>query len=201
NGQIAGTVSTRAWTYVSLAMYDATIAAWESKYFYNRPRPSATDPSIRPRLATPCSPSYPSDYAATAAAASEVLAYLLPNEAEALRGLAEEASRTRLSAGLEYPSDYSAGLDLGRRVAAQVIAKARGEGDDAVWNGTGRTGACMWVGTTPGGVTAPNWRTSVLTPPSEFRPPAPPSCTSPEIQAQLAQVRDFPRNIAAFTTN
>src|SRR5262249_37151650 len=30
----------RVYTYVAMAMYDATIAAWDSKYTYNRPRPS-----------------------------------------------------------------------------------------------------------------------------------------------------------------
>src|SRR4029077_19204745 len=29
----------RVYTYLTMAIYDATIAAWESKYFYNRPRP------------------------------------------------------------------------------------------------------------------------------------------------------------------
>jgi len=36
----------RLYTYVSMAMYDATIAAWESKYFYNRARPSELDHNL-----------------------------------------------------------------------------------------------------------------------------------------------------------
>jgi hypothetical protein len=44
---LAGTATTafphRVYTYVALAMYDATIATWESKYHYNRPRPSELD--------------------------------------------------------------------------------------------------------------------------------------------------------------
>src|SRR5262249_50031499 len=51
----------RVYTYVVLAMYDATIAAWESKYAYNRARPAELDPTLRTRLRTPRSPSYPSE--------------------------------------------------------------------------------------------------------------------------------------------
>jgi hypothetical protein len=39
----------RVQVYLALAMYDATIAAWESKYHYNRPRPSDLDQSCKPR--------------------------------------------------------------------------------------------------------------------------------------------------------
>src|SRR5262245_50363802 len=44
---LAGTATTpyshRVYTYVAQAMYDATIAAWESKYYYGRRRPSSLD--------------------------------------------------------------------------------------------------------------------------------------------------------------
>src|SRR5437588_742641 len=35
----------RVYAYVAMAMYDATVAAWDSKYAYNRPRPSQADPT------------------------------------------------------------------------------------------------------------------------------------------------------------
>jgi PAP2 superfamily len=72
----------RAYAYVALAMYDATIATWESKYFYNRPRPSELDHRLPTAARVPNSPSYPSEHAAAAQAAATVLAYLLPAEAE-----------------------------------------------------------------------------------------------------------------------
>src|SRR5436189_1945020 len=59
---LAGTPTTpyshRVYTYVALAMYDATIAAWESKYFYDRPRPSELDHKLPTALPVPNSPSY-----------------------------------------------------------------------------------------------------------------------------------------------
>src|SRR4051794_35764182 len=111
----------RVLAYLAMAMNDATVATWDSKYAYNRPRPSIADPSIKTSVTVPNSPSYPSEDAATAAAAAGVLAYFLPNEAASLSRLAEEAGRSRLYAGVEYPSDYISDLELGRRVAAKVI--------------------------------------------------------------------------------
>lgn len=187
----------RSMLYVSLAMYDATIAAWGSKYAYNRLRPSQVDASVPTALAVPRSPSYPSEHAATAAAAAAVLGYLYPAEAQSFELLAEEAGRSRLLAGLEYPSDYTAGLALGRRVAAEVTAKARADGSDAVWGGTVPTGPCMWTGTNPGNVTAVGWKTLLLTSANEFRPPAPPACTSAQVQAEVGAVLNYPRSFVS----
>jgi membrane-associated phospholipid phosphatase len=188
----------RVYAYLTIAIYDATIAAWESKYFYNRPRPSELDPTLQTALPAPLSPSYPSDYAATAGAAAAVLSYFLPNETAYFQALSEEAARSRLHAGLELPSDYFAGFELGRRVAEKVIERAKADGSDAVWTGTVTTGPCNWVGTNPGNVTMPNWRPFLLTSPSEFRPAPPPGCQTAEAQAQVAAVRQFPRT---FVTN
>jgi membrane-associated phospholipid phosphatase len=195
-GQFPGLSGNRAYAYVSMAIYDATIAAWESKYFYNRRRPSDADSRIKTHLGVPASPSYPSDYAATAGAAATLLGYFFPNEAQHFQELAEEAARSRLLAGVEYPSDYFAGLELGRKVAARVLEMARADGSDAPWTGTVPTGPCMWAGTNPGNVTAINWRPILLSSPAEFRPAPPPSCNSAMVQADVAAVRNFPRTFA-----
>lgn len=199
---LAGTPTTafthRVYTYVALAMYDATIAAWEAKYHYNRPRPSEVDHNLRTALPVPNSPSYPSEHAAAAQAAASVLAYLLPAEAQSFQAMAEEAGWSRVQAGLQYPSDYEAGLALGRKVAEQVIAKAKQDGSDAVWMGVVPTGPCKWVGTNPANVTAANWKPLLLHSPDLFRPAAPPPCDSPQVLAETAALRNFPRT---FTTN
>lgn len=200
-GQPVGRSMVHAYAHVSLAIYDATVAAWNAKYAYNRPRPSRLDPAIQPRVPVPPSPSYPSDYAATAAAAAAVMAYLVPAEAAYFHGLAEEAGKSRLYAGVEYPSDYLAGWELGLRVAEQVIAKVRADGSDLVWSGSVPTGPCMWTGTNPGNIAAANWKPLLLSSPSEFRPQPPPACTSPEVQADLAGVKNFPRALTAANLN
>lgn len=196
-GQPIGAYFVRAYAYAAIAMHDATVAAWQAKRDYQRARPSATDAGIHPKVAAPAGSSYPSDYAATAAAAATVMAYLVPAEAGYFQRLAEEAGRSRLYAGVEYPSDYMAGMELGRRVAEQVIARARMDGSDVAWAGSIPGGRCKWTGTNPGNASAASWRPLLLASPSEYRPAPPPDCESPEMMADLAAVRNYPR---ALTT-
>ena len=188
----------RVFTYLTLAMYDATIASWESKYAYNRPRPKHFDHDLETAIVTPMSPSYPSEFAATAGAAAAVLSHFFPGEAATFNAMAEEAARSRVYAGVEFPSDSEVGMELGRRVAAEVIAHALTDGSAAVWSGTVPSGPCFWKGTNPGNVTAANWGPLRLSAPSEFRPPTPPACDSADVLAQATYVRTFPRT---FITN
>src|SRR6266480_4608623 len=197
--------SQRVYAYVALAMHDATIAAWESKYAYNRPRPSERDHKLSTAVTVPDSPSYPSEHAATAQAAAAVLAYFLPAEAQSFQTMAEQAGWSRVLAGVQYPSDYYAGLELGRKVAEQVIAKAKLDGSDAVWTGKVPTGPCKWLGTNPGNVTGPQFKPLLLTSPDMFRPPPPPACDSPQVVAETATVHNSPRSVPGtapiFATN
>ena len=87
-----------------MAIYDATVAAWESKYFYNRTRPSEVDATLATAVATPRSPSYPSEHAAAAGAAATVLAYFFPDEASSFQAMAEEAAQSRVQAGVQFPA-------------------------------------------------------------------------------------------------
>jgi membrane-associated phospholipid phosphatase len=189
--------SQRLYAYMTVAIADAMIAAWESKYFYNRPRPSVLDPTLSTALPTPNSPSYPSEHAAAAGAAATILAYFLPKEAESFGAMANEAAISRVAAGVQFPSDAEAGLALGRRVAEQVIAVAAADGSDAVWTGTVPTGPCLWVGTKPNNVTMPNWKPLVLARADEFRPPVPPDCHSEATKTEVEAVRAFQRNFGS----
>ena len=199
NRLLAGTPTPtghRVHAYVAMAMYDATIATWESKYHYARQRPTEMNHLIPAAVDVPSSPSYPSEHAAAAQAAATMLAYFLPNEAASFQAMAEEAGWSRVLAGVQYPSDYYAGLELGRRVAEQVIAKARSDGSDVPWTGTVPTGPCKWTGVNPGNAAAATWNPLLLSSPSQFRPPPPPDCMSAQVQAEAAAVRTFPRTFA-----
>ena len=201
NRLLVGTPTTpyahRVYGYVAMAMYDATIAAWESKYYYNRLRPSEMDHKLPTAVDVPESPSYPSEHAAAAQAAASVLAALLPAEAQSFQTMADEAGWSRVLAGVQFPSDYYAGAELGRRVADRVIAKANADGSDAVWSGTVPVGACNWKGSNPANVTAANWKPLLLTSPSQFRPPAPPACDSTQVATEVAFLKNFPRTFVS----
>jgi hypothetical protein len=108
-------------------------------------------------------------------------------------GRAEEAARSRLTAGVNYPSDAAVGLALGKQVAALVIARGKSDGTDAKWTGSVPEGAGRWTGTNPILPTAGTWRPWVLSSPGEFRPPPPIPYDSPEKAAELAELKSFPR--------
>jgi membrane-associated phospholipid phosphatase len=187
----------RILSYLHVAIYDAMVSAWYWKYRYNRTRPSELDRSLTTALPNPNSPSYPSEHAVAAGAASVVLAFFFPTEAEFFMTKAEEAGRSRSLAGVNYPSDAEAGLELGRAVGALVIERARTDGSDAVFTGTIPTGPCYWRGTNPLEPTAGNWRAWTLTSGSQFRPGPPPACDSPQMATELAEVKNVPRSIPA----
>jgi membrane-associated phospholipid phosphatase len=191
----------RLYTYVSMAMYDATIAAWESKYFYNRARPSELDHNLPTAVDVPDSPSYPSEHAAAAVAAAEVLAALLPNEAQSFRDLAAQAGRSRVLAGVQYPSDVEAGAALGRKVAEQVIARAMADGSDSTQTPTIPTGPCYWKGTTAANFTAQYFKPLLMTSAGQFHVPPPPDCMSAAVQVETTIVKNTPRSPSAFATN
>jgi membrane-associated phospholipid phosphatase len=192
----------RDFALLHVAIYDAMVAAWASKYDYNRKRPSEVDGSLTTDLPNPRSPSYPAEHAVAAGAAAAVLTYLFPDRAQYFADKAEEAGRSRLLAGVQYPSDISAGCDLGRRVAAPVIERGKGDGSDAKWIGSVPTGPGKWNGTNPILPQMAMWKPWVLSSPSEFRSPPPIAYDSPEKAAELAELKTFQRtpqtNTAAY---
>jgi membrane-associated phospholipid phosphatase len=183
----------RAFALVTAAMHDATIAAWDAKYAYNRPRPTEQDPSLTAAVAVPRSPSYPSEHAAAAGAAAAVLGYLYPSDAERFAGMAQEAARSREEAGVQYPSDTAAGMDLGRKVAALAIERGQNDNSDATWDGTMPSGPGVWTGTNPTGVAERYWKPWVLASPDQLRPDPPPASDSEQLAAELAELKNFAR--------
>ena len=115
---------------MSIAGYDATVAAWDSKFFYWTARPNQFDPSIKTVLPTYPIPDYPSGHATTLGGTSEVLAYLFPHDARFFASRAEENAASRIWAGIHFRSAAEGGLNLGRAVAQRVIARARTDGAD-----------------------------------------------------------------------
>jgi membrane-associated phospholipid phosphatase len=190
---ISSTLGARAFALLAVTIDDALIAAWDSKYTYNRPRPSEVDSKLPTVVPTPRSPSYPSEHAVVAGAASTVLAYLWPKEEKRFVEQAEEAARSRVLAGMQYPSDVKAGLELGRAVAARTIERAKSDGTGIKWTGTIPTGRGLWTGTNPGGVEEAALKTWVLSSASEVRPGPPPAHDSSQRATELAEVKAFKR--------
>lgn len=186
-------MATRHLALLHAAMQDAVVVAWDSKLAHDRPRPSQLDPTVAAALPVPTSSSYPSDFAAATTAAAEVLVYVFPDRADVLRGKAEEAIRSRQLAGLEYPSDAAAGRQIGTEISALAIERAKVDGSDRKWTGTVPEGPGKWQGKNPISPATATWKTWVLAAPDALRPPAPPAWDSPELKAELAELKAFER--------
>ena len=190
---VAAPLFTRGMALVSVAIYDSTVAAWDSKYAWNRPSPSAMDSSIKPLATVLNVPSYPSEHAVIAGAASVVMAYLFPTMAETYTDLAEEAARSRVFAGVAFPSDVTAGLQLGRQVGQMVVAYAMADGSSTPFTGSFPGASGVWGSATPVTPLAGTWKPWTLSSGSQYRLPAPPAASSPDFQAQVAAVKNLVR--------
>jgi hypothetical protein len=186
-----GVPGVRAAAMLHVALADAMVAAWDSKYVHNRRRPAEADAGLATAVPTPRSPSYPCEQSVAAGAGSTVLAHLFPKDAARFTEAAEEAARSRVMAGVVYPSDARAGLELGRAVGARVIEHMKLDGQK--WAGAVPTGPGLWQGSNPVGIDEVRWTRFVLSSPSQFRPGPPPAADSPERAAEVAEVKNFKR--------
>jgi membrane-associated phospholipid phosphatase len=191
--------ASRAYALLSVAMYDASVAAWNAKYRYERDPPSDVDALVDPGP----DPSYPSEHAVIAGAASRVLAYLYPERpAASYDAMAVDIARSRVQAGVSFPSDVRVGMDLGHAVADEVIAYAKQDGSDREWKGEPPDERGSWE-PPPGKLAAPvgplagTWKTWLLESGSQFRPPPFPEYGSPEFMAQTQAVVDAKENLTS----
>jgi membrane-associated phospholipid phosphatase len=118
----------RVFALLNMALMDAGVAAWDTKYHYLVKRPSQMDERISTPIEEPSSPSYTCSHAAFSGAGAEVLAYLFPDDAATLRQKAEEAAMSRVYAGIQFRFEGEAGLAGGRQVAKLAIERARSDG-------------------------------------------------------------------------
>jgi membrane-associated phospholipid phosphatase len=120
----------RTFAYLNMAVMDAGVACWDSKYYYHYPRPIQTINGFKTILGTPNFPSYPSGHSTFSGAAAEVLAYIFPLEANNVRAWAREAAESRIYGGIHYRFDSELGIEQGQDVASYAITRAQADGAD-----------------------------------------------------------------------
>lgn len=108
---------------LNMAMFDAGVLCWRSKFTYWVLRPSQVDAAIVSSFPMPNFPAYPSGHAAFSGAAAAFLAHRFPEARPQLEAWAEESARSRVVSGIHYPFDAQAGLDQGRGIAALAVAR------------------------------------------------------------------------------
>jgi membrane-associated phospholipid phosphatase len=184
--------ASRAYALLSVAQYDALVAAWNNKYFFKRWPPEDAISSLKPIAARPADPAYPSAQSSVAAASAAVLGYLYPDETTALQARVSEDEESRLIAGVNVRSDVAAGDALGRSVAQVVIDRGRSDGSDAQWKGEVPKGPGLWTSAPNDQPLLPLWgqiRPWLMPSVTLFRAPPPPAYGSPEFLAALAEVK------------
>ena len=159
---------------VSVATYDATITAWDSKYAYNRTRPFASDKRIKIFGMKPESPSYPCEYSVAAGVASTIIAHYFPTMADSVARMATQVMESRIAAGVAFPSDTKAGFELGKRIAEKEIEVTKGYLNNKPWDGKYPEGKGLWNGQFAAFANAGKSKTIVLTSANQFRPSPPP---------------------------
>jgi hypothetical protein len=137
-----------AYALAAIAVNDAGISCWKTKYNYNLVRPVTYIRTVlghatwSPLLATPAHPEYSSAHAVLSAANADALTYLFgdnysftdhtydylgfaPRTFNSFRAIGEDAGNSRRYAGIHYQPSINAGLQQGRTVAANVINKLK----------------------------------------------------------------------------
>lgn len=122
--------SARTLAYLNMAIMDAGISCWDTKYYYHFPRPIQMIDGFKTIAGTPNFPAYTSGHSTFSAAAAEILAYIFPSEASNVRARAEEAAISRVYGGIHWTFDASVGTQQGRIIAKYTITRAKMDGSN-----------------------------------------------------------------------
>ena len=202
----------RAYSYVSVAQFEALKVAWYYKYQYNRPSPSKVDSGIQALIPSNDLPSYPSEDAVLSGVTAEILKLLFPASIEEITLKAGEQRIAALQSGKASASDIAAGLALGQAVAAIFTTRAGSDGMKAA-GGT----AAQWQALADAAVARGEipWKSQDIPPrppmlpffgnvkgwmmtPADIvseRPAPPPSTSSAQMVTELAEVKHAIDNI------
>jgi hypothetical protein len=120
----------RTFALLNIALHDAAVGCWETKFFYFNPRPSQLDPAIKTSTGIPNFPAYTSGHSTYSGAAGSVLSYIFPAHANFFEEQAQEAGLSRLYGGIHYRKDCEVGLDHGKAIATYTLNFARTDGAD-----------------------------------------------------------------------
>jgi hypothetical protein len=115
---------------LNMALQDAAINCWDTKFTYFNPRPSQINPAIKSITGVPNFPAYTSGHSTFSGAAATVLGYIVPAKSTVFTNMAKEASISRLYGAIHYRSDCEVGLQCGNRVGAFAVTKGQNDGAD-----------------------------------------------------------------------
>jgi hypothetical protein len=115
---------------LNMALMDAGIVCWNTKYYYFNPRPTQLDPSIKTLTGVPNFPSYISGHSTFSEAAATILGYLIPANASKYEAMSQQAANSRFISGIHTQIDCNVGLTTGQNVGNYAVQRAKGDGAD-----------------------------------------------------------------------
>ena len=205
----------RALAYLSVAQFDGLITAWHYKYTYNRPSPYQADASIKYAYTTNDIPSYPSDGAVIAAASRAILSAMFPLEKSYLEQLEADHLESLWLSGGNVKSDLDAGKSIGQEIAIIALARAANDGmknaqapkpvsdsiKAAAFTRFGRQWDNLELPVRPVGLVPLFGKVKLWNLPDVAitRPEPPPALDSPELQKDIAILKDYAKNVTTET--
>ncbi|MEO6526719.1 MAG: phosphatase PAP2 family protein [Gemmatimonadaceae bacterium] len=203
----------RAYSYVSVAQYEALKAAWFFKYKFNRPAPSRIDAAISTVVSAGTLPSYPSEDAVLSGVTAEMLTLLFPAAVAEITLKAAEQREAAVLSGRATASDVSAGLALGKAVAVLVTNRARADGTGASAGNPTMWKALESAATSKGEIAWQSQESPARAPllmnfgqvrawtmtaaeVTALEPGAPPATSSQQMKDELAEVKNTVENLS-----
>lgn len=168
------------------AAYDATVAAWDSKYAYNRARPFAASNKVKTYTVKIESPSYPCEHSVVAGVAVTLISHFYPALKDSVTRMAQRQMNSRVAAGVAFPSDTRAGFDLGKKIAEMEIERTKDFTTKKQWDGKIPDKPGLWNGKMPMLPMAGHNKTVVLDSASQFRPGPP-----PDFAKEMDELRNY----------
>lgn len=178
-----------AYMLLGVAIYDATIAAWDTKYVYNRSRPFAADSRIKLLVTKPESSSYPCEHSVAAGVAVTIISHFYPAFADSVSRMANKLMDSRIVAGVAFPGDTRAGFTMGKKIALEEIERTKDFANKTAWDGKIPKGTSYWNGKFALLPLAGNNKTVVLDSGSQLRPQAP-----PDFAEDMKELKNFKAN-------
>lgn len=202
--------ASRAYAYLSVALYDALVTTWKYKFQHQRLSPAAQGGAVKALEPIQESlPSYPSEDAVVAQVSYRMLRVMFPNDSMMLAAERDQQKLAKQVSGLASPSDIAAGEQIANQVVEKVLARYRTDGmgqsggNPEVWaqleqaaveRGLTMPWKSMELPARPGMLPLfGNVRQFLITTAQRdsLRPPAPPAIGSAEFKEALAEVKRF----------
>lgn len=175
---------------LSVATYDATVAAWNTKFAYNRPRPFVVNSRIKSLVPKPESPSYPCEHSVAAGVAVAIISHFYPALADSVNRMAQREMAARIATGTVFPSDTRAGFELGKRIAEKEIDYTKDFVNKTAWDGKVPAEPGHWTGKFAMFPLAGQNKTVVLKSGSQFRPGPP-----PDFAKDMAEMKAYKQTV------